>query len=822
MKNKTVKKSLFCNFAILSFLVFLLLGILFSSHHVIAEEEDSGLPARPTSSLADGDESDSERIAPLETNIFAGQDNDSSDEQSEQIVKIIEVFGNRRVSSMIILSRIKTREEESLSEKTISEDIKNIYALGYFSNISVESAPVSGGIKLIYVVEEKPYIDKIELKGNRVVKEEEIDRVMAISVGDIYLEKNLEGDIKRITELYEKKGYYKTRITPEVKIIEEEKRVAIVLDIKEGPRTKVKEIKILGNKNVPERQIRAKMETKTAQFFRRGIFGKEEFERDLQMIVAVCRSFGYLDAKITNYDLKYTHEGRLLFITIEIEEEELYTVREVRIIGNKLFEVEELLSKLQTKEGKPYNPYAAPEDIGALRNLYAQKGYIVTQIWDEPFIDKEKKEITTTYYINEGPKTYVHLIRVAGNTKTKDHVIRRELVIKPGDAFDGDKIKRSKEKLYNLGYFKRRDEQGREGIKAYTEPTDNPELRDLVFEVEEEKTGALTFGLGYSSIEDLIGYIQLEQNNFDIGNPPYFTGGGQKIRAKARFGALSGEYMLSFTEPYFLGYPLSLGFDVYDRTRQWSAYDQKNQGGDIRVGKRLTDYVRLNTTYKYEEVEISNVSSDATDAIKEEEGEFVTSSLTVGLIRDTRNNVFIPTRGFLGSISTEYAGGFLGGDRNFTKNTGDVAWFFPVVEKEEFEQAISLRLRAGIAKEFADSDNVPINERFFLGGSDTIRGYPERSIGPKDEDDNPIGGKSFFIANAEYTFPIWRQTIRGALFYDIGNAWQESEDMKFDGLFAGFGVGVRMRTPIGPVNLDYGYGVEEDQCRLHFSMGYSF
>ncbi|MFH0931077.1 MAG: outer membrane protein assembly factor BamA, partial [Candidatus Zixiibacteriota bacterium] len=445
---------------------------------------------------------------------------------------------------------------------------------------------------------------------------------------------------------------------------------------------------------------------------------------------------------------------------------------------------------------------------------YAQKGYIVTQIWDEPSIDKETRDVKITYHIEEGPKTYVRLIKIIGNTKTKDNVIRREITIKPGEEFDGEKIKRSREKLYNLGYFK--------DVKAYTESTDKPELRDLVFEVEEQKTGALTFGLGYSSVEDLIGFIQLQQDNFDIQNYPTFTGGGQKIKAKARFGKINGEYTLSFTEPYFLGYPLSLGFDLYDKMHYWNAYDERVTGGDIRVGKRLTDYVRLNTTYKYEIVDISGVASDASDAIKEEEGEFATSSMTVGFVRDTRDSIFVPTRGFLGNISTEYAGGFLGGDRNFTKYTGDTTWFLPVVKKEEYEQVASLRLRAGVAEEFSTSEDVPIYERFFVGGADTIRGYPEREVGPIDEDGNPIGGKSFFVANVEYTFPIWKRIIRGALFYDTGNAWEESNEINFDDLLSGVGVGLRMQTPIGPVNLDYGYGIEREKWRFHFTMGYSF
>ncbi len=792
MRIKNIKRLLSCSFITISFAMLLLITV-FSSCSILAEESTA---------------------SPIYSNQTNVAESENDQKEVTSVVKKIEVSGNKRVSTMIVLSRIKTKEGEALSQKTISQDIKNIYALGYFSNISVESIPFEAGVKITYVVEEKPYVEAIEIKGSRAIKEEEIDRVMTVSAGDIYLEKDLAEDIKRIDELYEKKGYYRTQITPEVKIREEEKVVSIVLDIIEGPRTRVKEIKILGNKHVPERQIRAQMETKTAQFFRRGIFGKEEFERDLKKIVTICQSFGYLDAKIKDYDLEYTHEGRLLFITIEIDEGDIYTVKEINVSGNTLFEDEELLNKLKNKEGNPYNPYAVAEEIGIIRKLYAQKGYIITQIWDEPSIDKENKEVKTIYRINEGPKTYVRLIRMAGNTKTKDNVIRRELTIKPGDAFDGDKIRRSREKLYNLGYFS--------DVKVYTEPTDTPELRDLVFEVEEAKTGSLTFGVGYSSIEDLVGFIQLEQNNFDIGNPPYFTGGGQKIRARARFGALSGEYILSFTEPYFLGYPLSVGFDIYDRTREWTAYDQRNTGGNVRIGKRLTDYVRLNTIYKYENVKISDVSSNASDAIKDEEGKFATSSLTVGLVRDTRDNVMIPTRGFVGTVATEYAGGFLGGDRNFTKHMVDGAWFLPIVKKEEFEHVLSFRLRAGIAKEFGDSDNVPINERFFIGGSDTIRGYAERSVGPQDEDDNPIGGKSFLVANAEYTFPIWKRVIRGALFYDTGNAWEEPDEIEFNGFFSGFGVGLRMQTPIGPVNLDYGYGIEDNKGRLHFSMGYSF
>ncbi|HIE44233.1 MAG TPA: outer membrane protein assembly factor BamA [Candidatus Omnitrophica bacterium] len=736
----------------------------------------------------------------------------SSEEAS--VVKKIEISGNMRVSSMIILSKIRTKEGEVLSPEVIRQDIKNIYALGYFYNISVDVIPFEEGMKVTYIVEEKPYVEKIELKGNRILTSEEIERVMALGLGDIYMRKTLDEDIKRITKLYEQKGYYNVKIAPEVEVNEQEKKVFISLSIDEGPRTKVRKIEIIGNVSVSEREIKAKMKTKEAHFFRRGVFGKEEFEKDLERIVTLYQSHGYLDAKVKNYNLEYAKEGRLLFITIEVEEGPLYKVKEVLIVGNELFSSEELLGILKMKKGDPYNPHGLAEEVDRLRAHYAQKGYIATQVWEEPSIDSQRRVATITYHIEEGPKTYVRLVKIKGNTRTKDKVIRREITIKPGEQFDGDKIKRSREKIYNLGYFKE--------VRLHTEPTDRLDLRDLVFEVEERKTGALAFGFGYSTMEKLIGFIQIQQDNFDIKNPPTFTGGGQKMKVRARFGDIRKDYLISFTEPYFRDCPLSLGFDLYDETRYWSAYSERLRGGDIRVGRRLTDYLRLDTMYKYEVIHIFDLKEGTSKIIEEEEGRFDTSSLTVSLRRDTRDNIFIPTDGSLGSISVQYAGGLLGGDRNFVKYTGDSIWYFPVIKTEEREKVISLRLRVGIAEEFSPSENVPISERFFIGGAETIRGYPYREVGPEDEDDNPIGGKSFFIANVEYIFPLWKKIIRGAVFYDTGNAWRESDEIDFTELVSGVGVGLKLQTPIGPINLDYAYGIQRKKWRFHFTAGYSF
>jgi len=741
------------------------------------------------------------------------QSSTSREERGEKIVKEVQVGGNRRISSVIILSKVKTQIGVPLSQDIISEDIKRIYELGFFSNISVDIVPYKEGVKVLFIVEEKPYVEKIEIGGNRAFEDIEIQRVMVLSSGDIYLKKVLDEDIKRIIALYEKKGYYQVKIEPGVKIEELEKKVFIHLEIAEGGRSKVKKIIILGNKNVSVKKILRVMKTRKSGLFRRGIFGEETFQEDQERVISFYKSLGYIDAEIKDAKIEYDSTGTLLYITIEVEEGEQYAVEKIDFAGNELFNKEELYREISMKEGDAYSPSDLNKDIGKLHSFYAHQGYITSQIWEETSLDKETKKAKIVYHIQEEVKIYVNLVKIKGNTKTKDNVIRREITIKPGEEFDGDKVERSKQRIKNLGYFKK--------VEFEIEPCRKPNYRNLVFEVEEEKTGLLQFGFGYSSMENLIGFIQISQENFDIGNPPVFIGGGQKLRLKARMGDIRQDYSLSFTEPHVKDGPVLAGFDLYDSRSNWDVFDQHTKGGDIRVGRALTEYISLMTMYKYDQVEISNLPLGASPIIAEEEGSFDESSFTATLIRDSRDNIFDPGKGSLSSISSQYAGGIIGGDRNFTKYMGDTNWHFPIIKEKE--HTISLRFRAGVAAEFAPSERVPLNERFFLGGANTIRGYKYRDVGPEDENDNDIGGKSFFITNVEYKFPLYEKILKGVLFYDTGNAWQETSDINLNDLVSGVGLGARIMVPaLGPVKIDYGYGIQRKGTRLHFSMGYTF
>jgi len=424
--------------------------------------------------------------------------------------------------------------------------------------------------------------------------------------------------------------------------------------------------------------------------------------------------------------------------------------------------------------------------------------------------------------IIENQVVFVEKIKIRGNVKTKDVVIRRELRIKPGERFDGDKLRRSKERLQNLGYF--------EEVSYDTEDTASQATKDLVVDVKETKTGAFSFGGGYSSIDQFVGFVEVEQKNFDWKNWPYFTGAGQDLKLRASAGSLSNGLELSFTEPWVFDYPVSFGFDLYRRTHKRESdvgygYDESVTGGDIRLGKEISEYWKTGLTYRYDTIKITNISTDASSDLLDEEGTNSISSIDYGLTYDSRDNVFIPTKGDVLSNSVMLAGGPLGGDRDFWKYTGRIEHYIPLFK----ESVLQMTARVGLADTYSDTVKIPIYERFFAGGAYSVRGYRERKVGPIDlSSGDPLGGNSMVIGNLEYTYPLI-SFLRLAVFYDVGNVWLKTNDIGSSGYKSGTGLGFRLKTPIGPVMLDYGIPLnkesgetEKGKGRFHFSMSHGF
>ena len=494
--------------------------------------------------------------------------------------------------------------------------------------------------------------------------------------------------------------------------------------------------------------------------------------------------------------------------------------------GAVLFPEREILRIITLKPGAVYNPEALQEDLRLIKQYYGDRGYINAEVAPDPQLDQSTKRVNLTYRITEHEMVYIDRIHVRGNLRTKDVVVRRELRVYPGERFDGAKIRKSIDRLYNLNYF--------EEVTVDTEPAAQPDRQDLVVEVKEAKTGSFSFGGGFSSVDRLVGLIELEQRNFDWRNYPSFTGAGQDLRFSVQIGSVRRYFDLSFTEPWIFGYPLSFGLDGYNRTRLRSrnlglAFEEEQRGGGVRFGKEFADVLNVGLGYQLFRTEISDVVDEASADLKAEQGINTISEGTASISLDGRNNKQDPTQGYFAFISSDLAGGVFSGDRDFIRLQGGASYYLSHFNRLVLET----RVRTGIVDAYGDSDEVPIFERFFGGGSGTIRGFRERRVGPLDPTSNdPIGGESMLVGTVEEVMTILkdersRPILRGSLFLDVGNVWRRVDEYA-ESFKAGAGIGARVNTPIGPLRLDLGIPVspldegESRSPRFHFNISRSF
>ena len=748
----------------------------------------------------------------------------AQEESPKKIIRYVDVRDNKTVSSAKILSKLKTKRGTFFLKKVVNEDVKRLYLMGFFSEVSVTLEEVQDGVGVVFVVKEKPPLIAIRFVGNRLYKEKKLRPVIKSKLNEFADEKRLKRDAEEIEGMYKRAGYPWVDVTYRIDIDEEVNHATAVFIVKEGPRAVVRRIKIIGNTAFKDAHIIKVMKSRTSGFFRSGVYKKDVVDDDMERIKHFYKKEGFLDIEV-NYEVVSQETGRKRWIelAVHVDEGRKYIAGDVKIVGNKVFSEEQLKSLLKMRPGNTFTDVALHTEIGSIQDYYFDKGYIMAKVRPDTLLNLQTDRIDISYNVVEGEVCYVNKVNVRGNTKTKDIVIRRELRIHPGDRYDGVKLKKSKERLYNLGFF--------EDITFDIEESSVADRKDMLVEVKESKTGEFSFGGGFSSIDRVIGFIEVEQRNFDLLNFPTFTGDGQDLKLRAEFGSVRKNYLLSWTEPWIFDYPLSFGFDLYasERNRSGStgyAYDETKEGGAIRLGKEFTDYIRGDFTYRLESVDISDLSTSASQELKDELGKKTISSVFFQLTRDTRDNRFNPKTGMVASGSIQVAGGPIGGDRDFAKFFSSVSRYSSIGPF-----VLELKLRDGIVTSFGGAGRVPIYERFFAGGTYTIRGYKERDIGPKDVSGDAIGGGIILLGNAELTFPIIKN-IKGAFFIDTGNVWYRPDSKpkkgySSSGIKAGIGTGVRINTPIGPVKLDFGFPLnadphQEDKARFHFSMSRGF
>lgn len=748
------------------------------------------------------------------------QDVEEYSQKKRRTISVIKVSGNSSVSTATILSKIKTKPGDVFSQKQLNGDIKRLYNTGFFTDVEIDVEDYKTGVAVTFVVIEKPIVKDIEFVGNRAFRTQKLLRMLKTSKGEMFSEMKLKKDIEELISAYKKRGYQMVKIDYNTELAPEANTVKITINIDEKSRIKIRRIEFRGNKNISRRRLLKSISTRPASLFTSGYFKEEVFEVDLEKIKDLYEKNGFLDVKITaqkTYDAK----KRWMYLTIDIYEGKRYVVGDISIKGNIVFPENEIKNVLKMKSGMAFSNDGLRADIISIQQFYYGKGYMMSKVDGSSIVNPETGLVDVTYTIEENELVYINKIKIKGNTKTKDVVIRRELRVYPGERFDGDKLRRSKERLYNLGYF--------EEVTFDTGEGPAPDKKDLIVSVKESKTGEFSFGGGYSSVEFLIGFVNISQRNFDLFHFPTFTGDGQKLRLIAEFGTIRKNYDLSWTEPWIFDFPLLFGFDLYKRTRLRKSglgygYDEERAGGGIRFGKEITEYLYGDLAYSLEDVEISDVSTGASADLFAEESKNRISSLFFKLTQDTRDNIFNPTRGYILWGSIKGAGGFLGGDKNFVKLISGFSTYFTYFEHIVLE----LRAQIGVADAFEDTRKIPIYERFYTGGANTIRGYRERRVGPKDPGSNiPIGGEGLLLGGVELTFPLYERVLKGAVFYDIGNVWAKWTDIGEGGLKSGVGAGIRVKTPIGPVKLDFGFPLsdvegEEKKGRFHFSISQGF
>ncbi|MEW6001064.1 MAG: outer membrane protein assembly factor BamA [Nitrospirota bacterium] len=725
--------------------------------------------------------------------------------QELPIVKSIEIKGLKRIEESAVKSKITQKVGEPISQDKTNEDIKNIFKLGYFDDVKAEIEAFEGGIKLIYVVKEKPTIVKIEFQGNKELDDSKLKEKLTITTGTIADAVLIQENTSRLRAFYEEEGYWLSRIVPVIRKIGPDE-VSLTYQIEEGPKVKIKKINIEGNKFISAGKIKKVIETKKWSIFSfitsSGYYKKERMDSDIERIRDLYFNNGFIKVAVGEPKIHLTDNRKGMIITIPISEGDQFKISSIEFSGNKVFSTDELKKRVTLIPNSIFSKENLKGSILSISDLYTENGYATVTITPDLIPDESKKLVKLILKIEEGDKYRIGRIEISGNTRTRDKVIRREIRLDEGDVFNSALLKRSYERINNLNFF--------ETVEIIPKPRPEEKLLDVEVKVKERPTGFVSIGGGYSSVDKFIAMVNLTQGNL--------FGKGQYLKIGAEVGGRSTYYDITFRDPWFMDKPISFSTSIYRTTREYIEYDKKATGFGFSFGKRFSEYWSADLTYNFENATIFNIVEDASAVIKDQEGTRVTSSITPAIVRDSRDNYLDPTKGSRNSLYVTYAG--IGGTNYFVKGEVDSAWYFPVKST-----TFMFRGRFGYASGIFGKD-LPLYERFYVGGIYTIRGLGFGEAGPRDKKTGDvIGGTEELILNAEYIFPILSEIrLKGVVFFDAGNSYESFKN--FGSLRYTTGIGVRWISPFGPIRIEWGYNLKrkpgEDASKAEFAFGTFF
>jgi outer membrane protein insertion porin family len=784
----------------------------------------------------------------------------------------IKHIGPPAVSDDLIRSNLRVKVGDPYLRAAVDDDVRNLYATGFFYNIQVVADDTADGVILTYKVQGKPRLTEIKFQGNTKYKNTKLLKKISSKTGEPLDERKLFTDAQEIEKLYQKSGYPHTLVKYVLNIDENAGRGTATFQITESAKVKIIEVDFVGAKAFTVRKLRKAIKTRKHWMFSwitgSGVFKEDQFDEDKEKLAEFYRDKGYIDFEIK--DVQFLNPTpRTMIVRFTIYEGVQYKVGSVKITGNKLFSTQDIAAGLRVQHERSHSkakigPNGLPMDVGdtfkpggltkdskevglaqdieAIEDFYGARGYIdVSTSSHNLNVVKIPNTDTGTmdleFQIEEGQKSYIEKIEVHGNTKTKDKVIRRELAVSPGELFDMVRVKLSKQRLEGLGYFER--------VDARPEATDVPNRKNLVVDVDEKTTGHVSLGAGFSTVDSLVGIAEYNESNFNLSDPfqpPWFRGGGQKFRLRVTIGSERQDYELTFIEPWFLDRKLQLSVDLYYHDYEFLSpnylYDEIRAGGKVGLERALgSDFLRGGVSYTIEDVGIHLTSSaiqpyiqsvpgegrglptfvenpgNIPKVIRDETGDSLLSRFGASLAYDTRNSVRLPDKGQRTELDAE----IVTLDWQFYKLELKTGWYFKGLAKGH---VLELAGRTGVAESLQGGD-VPFFEHYYLGGLYSLRGFKYRYVSPREPDleggtyNEPIGGDTYWFGSAEYSIPIFEQEggigVRLAFFYDIGSVGSSPYNFNPSDFSDNWGLGLRLNLPIGPLRLDYGIPIHHDQ-----------
>ena len=758
----------------------------------------------------------------------------------------IEIIGPKTLGKSFILQNLQIEEGNDYEANGIDKSIRNLIATGSVEDVRVfldseKSDPEQ--VTLVFKVWTKSRVDKIEFEGNRKLSDKNLEKTISHKIGDLLDESTLKQDQSLISEKYLEKGYWNSSVDVQVDRKDEYSPVKVRFKIFEGEKRKISKILFKGNKSLPQKKLLEVMETAPWRFWRfwskRSKYRPQILDDDLEKLRDTYRNDGFLDVKIEQSSVELNPIGKTkIELVIGVDEGKRSFFGTQTVVGNIAIGTEELLSpsirdkndKSKIKTGAPYSPTLLSEERNRIRKRYGEKGYLDTRVRTIRTPNLASNQIDLKFEIDERNKFSVNTIKVRGNEKTKTIAIIRELALAPGETFDLIRMETSEARLRNTRLF--------EKVTLDDEPivSQDPELqntrRNLVVDLKEGRTGHVSFGVGFSTLEKAMMFAEFRQGNFDImrwRSPHRLQGDGQKFRLRLKLGSRSNEVRLALEEPWFLNRRVAAGFEVFREKSDYysSYYDEMRAGFEVYFRKRLFELVEGRAFYSFEDVIIDDVSSTAPPFIEEED--LVISKVGLTLSRDTRDSILFPTEGSIVSIKKEFAGGIFGGDADYGRLELQGAHFLQTFEP--LEQVLSVSGRVGTLGRFNGKESdVPFFEKFFLGGPYNLRGWDYRDAGVDPVIGEPEGGNSYSYASLEYTFKV-ADPLRLALFYDAG--YLRKGDFKIipgdghEGWHDNWGFGVRIMVMGMPLRLDLGFPITDPSDtggspQFHFSGGSRF